>query len=212
MARYWIVLWAALTATSALGADSDGRKVYRWVDKEGVVHFGDSIPPEYAEHDRHLLNEYGIAIEKQEGAVTAEELAEREAARAAAEKVERERQNKIARDETLLDTYLSVEEIESLRDRRATMLDGQIHYTSLYLEALREKLGRLQADAARFQPYNSNPDAPPIHENLARELSDTLDSIIRYEKTLTVARENRVQLVAKFDDDIDRFKELKGQP
>ena len=115
-----------------------------------------------------------------------------------------------ARDETLLDTYLSVAEIESLRDRRAEMLDGQIHYTEVYLDALREKLGRLQKDAARFRPYSSDPKAPPIHENLAKELSDTLDSIIRYEKTLTDARAKKVQLVAKFEDDIGRFRELKG--
>jgi hypothetical protein len=90
------------------------------------------------------------------------------------------------------------------------MLDGQINYTEVYLEALREKLGRLQKDAARFRPYNSDPQAPPIHENLARELSDTLDSIIRYEKTLTDTRERKLAVVAKFDEDISRFRELKG--
>jgi hypothetical protein len=208
MAAKWQLLLVALVATAALGAGKDDRKVYRWVDDKGVVHFGDAVPPESSAHDRQVLNDFGVAVESIDGQVTDEERAEREAARLAAENAEREKQAKQVRDATLLDTYLNVEEIEDLRDRRAQMLDGQIHYTMLYLEALREKLARLQADAARFRPYSSNPDAPPIHENLAKELSDTLDSIIRYERTLADARESRVQLVAKFDQDIDRFKEL----
>jgi hypothetical protein len=206
----WQVLVAALAVATSLAAQADGRKVYKWVDDEGVVHFGDSVPPEYAQRDRDVLNDQGISVDRQQGALTPEERARQENARQAAEELQKRQDEARVRDETLLDTYLTVEEIESLRDRRAEMLDGQIHYTSLYLDALREKLVRLQADAARFRPYSSDPDAPPIHENLAKELSDTLDSIIRYEKTLTDARERKTELVAKFDDDIDRFRELKG--
>ena len=212
MAHRWHALIAALAVMTALGAQAEGRKVYRWVDDQGVVHYGDSVPPEYAVHDRHVLNDYGIPIERQEGATTPEERAEKLAAQQAADAIKQRHDAARARDETLLDTYLTVQEIESLRDRRAEMLDGQIHYTALYLDALRDKLERLQADAARFRPYSSDPEAPPIHENLAKELSDTLDSIIRYEKTLTATRSRKVQLVAKFDDDIGRFKELKGTP
>ncbi|HYC08791.1 MAG TPA: DUF4124 domain-containing protein, partial [Steroidobacteraceae bacterium] len=29
---------------------------YRWVDEQGVVHYGDHIPPEYATQDRAILN------------------------------------------------------------------------------------------------------------------------------------------------------------
>lgn len=212
MADRWQLLVAALAVTTALGAQAQGRKVYRWVDDQGVVHYGDSVPPEYAVHDRHVLNDYGVPVERQEGAMTAQEIAEKQAAQQAADALKQRQEAARARDETLLDTYLSVQEIESLRDRRAEMLDGQIHYTALYLDALRDKLERLQTDAARFRPYSSDPEAPPIHENLATELSDTLDSIIRYEKTLAAARNRKVQLVAKFDDDIDRFKQLKGTP
>lgn len=212
MADRWQILVAALAVFTALGAQAEGSKVYRWVDDQGVVHFGDSVPPEHAVHDRAVLNEYGIAVETEEGAMTAEERAEKQAAQQAADAIKQRHEAIRARDESLLDTYLSVQEIESLRDRRAEMLDGQIHYTALYLDALRDKLERLQVDAARFRPYSSDPDAPPIHENLAEELSDTLDSIIRYERTLAAARNRKMQLVAKFDEDIDRFKELKGTP
>ena len=38
----------------------DKTKLYRWVDKDGQVHYGDSVPPEYAEQDRDILNRQGV--------------------------------------------------------------------------------------------------------------------------------------------------------
>ena len=99
---------------------------------------------------------------------------EREASRAAAE-----------RDAVLLSTYLSVDEIEALRNRRIELIQGQISLTENYLHSLTEKLQKLQTEAGAFKPYSQDPDAEPIDAALAQELSDTLDSIALYEKTLT---------------------------
>ena len=57
---------------------------------------------------------------------------------------------------------------------------------------------------------NPDPNAPPIHDWLAKELSNTLNSILVYEKTLDDTRIQQSEIVAKFDKDIDRFKHLKG--
>ena len=80
----------------------------------------------------------------------------------------------------------------------------------MYLANLRQKLQKLQTDASRFQPYNSDPNAPPIHDWLAKEMSNTLNSILVYEKTLGDTRIQQSELVAKFEKDIDRFRSLKG--
>ena len=57
------VLAALLGTLPASAQRNDDRpRVYRWVDSDGVVHYGDAIPPEYAEHDRDILNEQiGVA-------------------------------------------------------------------------------------------------------------------------------------------------------
>ena len=202
----FIGLGMAAIAPASLAAG----KVYRWVDDEGVVHFSDSVPAEYATNDRDVLNNQGVPVDSEQGAKTPEERA---AAAQAEERARLDAEREAARqerDRTLLNTYLSVAEIERLRDQRQELLDGQIQLTELYLESLREKLSRLQRDAQRFRPYNDDPNAPPLHENLARELSDTLDSIISYEQSLENVLETKAELVAKFDSDIDRFRELKG--
>ena len=151
-----------------------------------------------------------IWAEGEEGEKTeAERVAEAEAAALKAE-IQRVKAEADERDGILLNTYLSVREIESLRNQRTEMIDSQIKLTELYLDSLHLKLGKLQKDASRFRPYSSDPNAPPIHHNLARELSDTLDSIILYEQNLEDARMRKDAVVQKFAADIDRFKELKG--
>ena len=185
-------------------------QTYRWKDENGTTHFGDSVPPEYSKTDRAVLNDNGITVKVLPREKTSEERAaeERDTAMAAAEK--RRMEEIIQRDDILLSTYLSISEIEALRNRRRQLLDGQIRVTELYLKNLRAKLSGLQEDASRFQPYNSDPNAPPIHSWMAKSLSNTLNSILVYEKTLDDTRLQQGELVAKFDKDIDRFKMLKG--
>jgi hypothetical protein len=114
------------------------------------------------------------------------------------------------RDSVLLNTYLTVSEIETLRDSRIELIKGQIQITEINLQNLRQKLAKLQKEALHFRPYNADPTAPPIQDNLAKELSNTLNSIFLYEKNLGQARTKETQLVAKFDADIDRFRTLKN--
>jgi hypothetical protein len=203
-----LITLSGLLLISVAAAAAD--KVYRWVDDQGVVHFGDRVPPEYADNDRAILNEAGIAIDQQEGARTAEERAAEQAAAAAADAARAELEARQLRDSILLDTYLSVAEIESLRDQRMALVNDQIRMTELYLGSLRDKREKLQAEAAKFRPYSSDPNAPAIHENLARELSDTLDSIISYEKNLADGRERQARMSTEFEADIQRFRELRG--
>lgn len=207
---FWsLVSLLMLLGSMAAAGNTDG-KLYRWVDANGTVHFGDSIPPEYAKMERQVVNEYGITVDTLPAEKTEHELAEAARLEALAEAERRRAEELDKRDSVLLSTYLSVDEIEALRNRRKELLDGQIRVTEIYLSNLREKLQKLKADASRFQPYNSDPDAPPIHDWLAKELSNTLNSILVYEKTLDDTRVQQTEIVAKFEQDIDRFKHLKG--
>jgi hypothetical protein len=199
----------ALTTPAAHAAEKP--KTYRWVDNEGIVHFGDRVPPEYASKDLSLLNDQGVVVARVAGQKTPEELAEEARLKAAREEENRLREESLMRDRVLLSTYLSVEEIEQLRDRRLELVIGQMRITQVYLDNLREKLLKLERESQRFSPYSKDPDAKPIDEKLARELSDTLDSIALYERNLEKSQTEQAQLAAKFDADITRFRELNSK-
>ena len=47
---------AQLAAQSSSSTSKHGGIAYRWVDDQGVVHYGDNIPPQYAAQERTVLN------------------------------------------------------------------------------------------------------------------------------------------------------------
>ena len=55
---------------------------YRWVDEQGVVHYGDNIPPQYASQDRTILNAQGIEVGHLDAQKTPEERLRRRASEA----------------------------------------------------------------------------------------------------------------------------------
>jgi hypothetical protein len=199
-----------LPSESSAQQRQEGSRLYRWVDKNGVTQFGDSIPPEYANADRDVLNRQGVRIGFEEGEITPEERAVLDQ-RQAAEDQRRQAQLEVARrDRMLTQAYSSVSDIENLRDRRLELLESQIKVTELYLGNLRKRLVALQEEAAAFKPYTTRPDAPQLPENLALDISRTAGSINVYETTLSRTRADQRALRVSFDNDIARFKELKG--
>ncbi len=196
-----------LWGTTAV-ADNKDSVVYHWIDSEGIMYYGDRVPPEFASTGHIILNEQGIEIDRIDGEKTAEEKAEQKRRAELLAEQRKVRDATLLRDKVLLSTYLSIDEIEALRDRRMELVAGQIRVTQIYLDNLREKLLKLEKEAHRFSPYSIKSNARPIDEKLARELSDTLDSIMLYEQNLGRSRREQNQLMAKFSADIDRFEEL----
>jgi len=205
-----LLLVAAIALPSASSAQHQQRRMFKWVDENGVTQYGDKIPPEYADRDREVLNDQGVIIDSEEGEITPEERAALERRQAAEAAAQEERESVARRDRMLLETYLSVSDIEDLRDRRIELLDSQIKVTELYLGNMRKKLVELQAEAGAFKPYTTNANAPQIPENLALDLSRTTASITRYEQALAHTRADQQALRDSFDSDIARFRELKG--
>ena len=181
-------------------------RVYKWVDKDGITHYGDSIPVEYAELPKEVINDHGVTVEQLAGKQTAEE---REAARREEESLLAMELQRRA-DRALLATYLSVDEILMHRDRRVELFQAQARVTELYLRNLVRRMGKLRIEAANFQPYSEDPEAPMIDEELAEELRKTKTVMARHERNLDKFRTNEQQIIARFDGDISRFRLLKG--
>ena len=201
-----IIISCALALLTPLVAGAQEAKVYRWVDAEGNVYFGDSIPAEFAELPKEVLNERGVTVGNLAGKKTEEQ---EEAERLETERrVARELQQRA--DQALLATYLTVEEILMHRDRRIELFQAQSRVTELYLSNLETRLANLRSDASKYQPYSDDPDAPMIPEALAADLRQTKETIDRHRRNLKKFRTDEQQIIERFDGDISRFKTLKG--
>jgi hypothetical protein len=199
----------ALPAVGAFAQNHQQPRLYRWVDKDGIVRYGDRIPPEYANVDRDVLNDQAVTVGFEEGEVTAEERAELDRQQAIADAEQLARDNAARRDRMLLETYITVADIEDLRDRRLELLSSQIKVTELYLANLRKRLTSLEGEASVYKPYSPKQDAPPVPEELALDMQRAQASIALYEQTLVRTRNDQTALSEAFEKDIIRFRELK---
>lgn len=188
------------------GAQTEKTKLYRWVDKNGQVHYGDSVPPEYAEQDRDILNKQGVPVGREEGLITPEEAA----AKAAADKAERDEKKRRLRDRVLLQTYQSVKELEVLRDTRLELVDAQLTIQEQSLANLRAQRAQIERMAARYAPINNKADALPVPEELALDLERSANDIDTQQANLVKRREERESIRLNFEADIARYKELRA--
>lgn len=182
------------------------RHTYSYVNEKGEVVYTDRPPPESAEQEKRVHNDEGIVVERIRGKKTAEEIAEEERMAKLEEARELERQ----KNQALLATYLSVEEIEMHRDRRVELFQAQARVTELYLRNLEKRLESLQTQASRFRPYSEDPDAEMIDPGLLDDLNETKDTIQRHEQNLRRYKRDENEMNARFEADIERFKRLKG--
>ena len=194
--------------TIAVSANAAGRTgtVYRWVDDDGITHYDDSVPPEYAEQNKDILTEEGIKIGSIQGRKTPEEIA----AEALAAELAEQNALQLRADNALLTTYLNVDEIRMHRDRRVELFQAQSRVTELFLSNLAKRLARLEREASRYSPYSSNPDAAQVSPELVDEISYTRNTIDRHETNLQQFQLDEDTIVARFQGDINRFKVLKG--
>jgi hypothetical protein len=201
-----LIVISALVALSSTAVAREESNVFKWVDEDGVIHYGDSIPPEYRDLPKERLNDQGVAVEAIEGKKTEEQLAEE--ARLEKLRVAQELQQRA--DQALLNTYLSVEEIVMHRDRRVELFQAQSRVTELYLRNLNGRLESIREEASRYQPYSQDSNAPMIPDELARDLRVTKDTIARHENNLKKYERDERDIIERFNRDIVRFKILKG--
>ena len=202
----WLLAGTALVAAGVCAAAAPGQSskqgiAYRWVDDQGVVHYGDHIPPQYASKDRAILNNQGVEVGHLDAQKTAEQTAT--AAR------EREAQMKLRQhDAFLITTYTSIKDIEALRDVRLDQLRGQRAAGEQYTESLRTRLATLQTRALNFQPYSSRPDARRMPDDLAENLVRTLNELNAQGHELAVKTQEETTVRAQFQADIERYRAL----
>ena len=204
--RLLLVATASIILLPVASIASEHQRLFRWVDENGIVHYGDSVPPEYADVEKQVLNNHGVTVAVVRGKKTAEEIAEENRI------AEVRRQEKLQRrqDQALLATYLSVEEIIMHRDRRVELFQAQSRVTELYLRNMMRRMATLREEASKFRPYSEDPEAQMIDPELAEDILITKATIKRHQANLARFREDEQSIIERFDGDINRFRSLKG--
>lgn len=176
-------------------------KTYKWVDDKGVTHMGDTIPPEYADKDRQLLNKSGTVIKTQD-ILTPEDRRTQEAASAKARADETTARDQKLHDKSLTDTYSNVEEIELSRTRNIQQVDARINSIHSQMKTANNNLAILKKDAA---------GRSKIPVSLQEDIKEAQDRVNRMQQDLQKYKDEKQAVEARYDADKARYKELTGK-
>ncbi|HET7922712.1 MAG TPA: DUF4124 domain-containing protein [Gammaproteobacteria bacterium] len=203
-----LLVTAALLSLSA--SVFAGPKLYKWVDEKGVVHYGTSIPPQYAKQKSQVINAQGTVLKTIEAQKTPEQIAAEKKQKAAAEAKAKQAAEQAAaqraHDQVLLDTYTEVADIEHDRDRRLGAVDSQINVTNTSIAGLQSSLANYQGQADGYAKRHK-----PVPDDLQQKLDAARNQLADTQKLLLDQQHKKDDIRARFGADIARFKELKGQ-
>lgn len=183
-----LALAIAMPATAA---------TFRWVDENGQVHFGDVIPPEYAEQRAEELNEQGFTIRTIEAAKSPEEqAAERARLRAEAEAQKY--------DERLLKTYETEAALIRARDLKLQSIESQIDLAEAQRHDRERVLEQLQQRAAERERAGQK-----TGQKLLDDIATTQRQIEAQQVRIAELRKQSVAVRERFDADLARYRKLR---
>lgn len=192
-------LFALLLAGVALPAEA---KIYRWVDAQGKVHYSDTLPVRDSGRGNDLLSKDGLIVKHHDS----EAQKKAQEAAAAAERVQREAElKKQRRDQALLATYTTPQEIDLARDRALDNYRLVAKSMQMRLDQVQANLTELQGRAASFTRANK-PVPAYLGAELARAQSDQAALTAEIEQN----RQTMAQTRAQYAADKARFIELTG--
>jgi len=180
-------------------------KMYKWVDDQGVTHYGETIPPEYAGKDRTELNKTGRAVKKDEVLSPEERQAKAETDAKKRADAEAALESK-RRDKALINTYSSSAEIDLARSRNLQQVDARVNGVGAQVKIVNDSLLGLQKEAAGYQQAGKK-----LPKSLQEDLDETQARLSKLQQDLDKAKAEKSAMEARYDADKARYKELTGR-
>jgi hypothetical protein len=179
-------------------------KLYSWVDEHGKTHYGNVVPPEYAQQGNAELNQRGAVVKKTAPALTPEQRKAKEDELAQQKVDELKKQEQKRRDKALLNTYTTEKEIDLVRDRN--LQQGELQLQSM---TLRAKQIQPRLDQARKRANDLAAKKTPLPLDLQQELEESGKEMLHLQEMIKQKSKEMDVIRAKFEDDKKRFRELR---
>lgn len=180
-------------------------KLYKWVDQQGVTHYGETIPPEYADRDRSEISKTGRIVNTRDVLTPEERQAKRQEDKKNGEALAVERVKKL-HDSSLLNTYSNADEIDLAKSRNIKQIDAHAQIATKQLAEANASLADLQVLAkAKTQA------GKPVPPYLTEEIQVAQAKVDKISKEVAGINTEKATLEARYDADKARYKELTGK-
>jgi hypothetical protein len=191
-------LGLALAVLPAAGAG-----MYKWTDEKGMVHYSDQMPADAVNKGAVVFDKQGRPLKKIEAAPTQEELRAREAEEERQKTTGRLTQERARKDQALLQSYTSEQEIDFARARAISTVDLQLKSAETYSADLR----RRQQEIEKQKVALAGKPVPPALEN---ELVSLNNELGRQDGLIAQKREEVAAINARYDNDKKRWQEINA--
>jgi len=177
-----------MTSAGVLAQD-----VYKWVDKSGEVHYGQTLPAERAGQAHDRLTQDGLLAERIDRVKTADELAELEAQRGQERELAEQERIQAQQDRLFLAAYPTEKDVRrTIETRRETVLAERDSVESL-VEQSRSRFVATVQQAAELERTGK-----PVPEYLVERLEEARAGI----RELTRRLDEIDARLASLDDEL----------
>ncbi|MFC1588663.1 DUF4124 domain-containing protein [Pseudomonadota bacterium] len=180
-------------------------KMFKWVDEEGNVHFGDQVPNQYLNKEHKELNDQGATINVKQAAETAEQRKEKYQL----ERIEREKKKKdeeqAKRDRVLLDTYTTERDLDAALKARLDAVNSQLQLSESIIAETKRKLDLTEKQITRLKASGKE-----VPKNISKKMNREEKQLRTYQELAASHEKRKQEIKEQFGDYINRFRELKA--
>ena len=192
------LLWFASDAALA-------QKLYRWVDREGNVHYTDTLPPEAMQSARDELNSQGMTVNRVNRALTEEERKRKteDADRATETTARQAEQDKM--DSVLTSSYATEGDLERAYKERFDLLDQSVEAAKVGIASQEKSLTDLLAHAARLER-----EGKPVPATVNDSITAARTQVAEQRAYMEMREKERTSLQNEYETVRARYRKLKG--
>jgi len=181
-------------------------KMYKWVDENGQMHFGDKIPQKYLVKEHEELNERGMKVKHKEAEKNAQEKAEEQHLEQERKKAALEAQKKEKMDRVLLDAYDSENDLIIARDSRLEAVASQIQLSEAIISESNKKIKSMEERVAEIKVSGRT-----VPDNLYVTLESEKQQVATQTRVMQTHKKRSDEISEKYNDYIKRFKEAQAR-
>lgn len=174
-------------------AGPDSKHIFKWVDEKGVTHYGDSVPPQYADHAQSEINSRGMAVKPRQNTKPSKD-----------DKTTKVLTEQDRSDRALLAAYTSEQEIDAARDRNlqaANLLTDSLQQRKIAAQGRMDARKKVMDDIVKRKK--------PIPDDLLQDQKENQAELARIDQQIKQQNVDVEAIRNRFDNDKRRYVELK---
>jgi len=190
-----------LACAAALAGPAAAQKLYKYTDANGKVVYTDKVPVDAAGKPNEQLNRQGTVTRRNEGALTPDQIAAKEAERKRKLEEDLAAKEEKRKNMALLNTYSSEQDIADARGRAIKANADAVAETQQKLAEAQKRQKALATEAEFYQKK-------PMPAQLKQDIQVNEAAIASHTELLDKKRKETDVISAKYDEDLRRYREL----